>query len=80
MKVVLVFVALGALSKQECFPDPVCGLAIKVGGNLTWSLNQTESCTIDEFQVDIVGDKQDQYHFKVNTTFTTLSFLEVCEK
>ncbi|KAJ8925229.1 hypothetical protein NQ315_001415 [Exocentrus adspersus] len=65
---------------EDCIAGHVLDLRIDVGGNLTWSVSPTEPCEIEAFQVDLVGDRGDVYHFKVNTTHVNLSFLEVCEE
>ncbi|KAJ8925226.1 hypothetical protein NQ315_001412 [Exocentrus adspersus] len=65
---------------DDCIPGNVLNLKIHVDGNLTWSVNPTEPCTVDSFQVDVEGDREDSYHVRVYRTFVDLSFLKTCEQ
>ncbi|KAJ8925166.1 hypothetical protein NQ315_001351 [Exocentrus adspersus] len=65
---------------EECVAGAVLNLQISVEANLTWQVSENEPCDIEQFQVDLLGDREDEYHFKVNSTFVDLSFLEICEQ
>ncbi|KAJ8925227.1 hypothetical protein NQ315_001413 [Exocentrus adspersus] len=65
---------------EECVAGYVLNLRIHVGGNLTWTVSPAEPCRIEAFQVDVVGDRQDEYHFTVTTTYADLSYLKACEE
>ncbi|KAJ8925228.1 hypothetical protein NQ315_001414 [Exocentrus adspersus] len=65
---------------EDCIAGQVLNLKINVDGSLTWSVSPTEPCVIDAFQLDILGDEQDEYHFTVNGTQADLSFLKTCEE
>ncbi|KAJ8925223.1 hypothetical protein NQ315_001409 [Exocentrus adspersus] len=78
----LVFVAvLGSAPRAEaCVANAVLNLRIHVGGNLTWTVNPNEPCTIDYFKVEAQGDRQDDYVVNVRDHYVDLSFLKTCEQ
>ncbi|KAJ8925169.1 hypothetical protein NQ315_001354 [Exocentrus adspersus] len=63
-----------------CIAGQVQTLRIHANANLTWEVSLDETCEIEEYQIDIEGDREDEYHFKVRTPFVDLSFLDVCEE
>ncbi|KAJ8925168.1 hypothetical protein NQ315_001353 [Exocentrus adspersus] len=58
----------------------VQNLRIHANATLSWQLREREPCQVDEFQIDLVGGMEEQYHFRVKITSVDLSFLEVCEE
>ncbi|KAJ8925231.1 hypothetical protein NQ315_001417 [Exocentrus adspersus] len=62
------------------FPSIVHNLRIDAHANLTWEKNPNEICVIWEYQVDIVGDRDEEYHFTVKVPHLDVSFLNVCEE
>lgn len=70
------------ISKQLCFlvADAVLVLELHSNATLYWQLHPKETCDVTQFQVDIVGDRDDEFSFKVSRTYIELTFLEVCEQ
>ncbi|XP_023310056.1 uncharacterized protein LOC108910396 [Anoplophora glabripennis] len=61
-------------------PSSLQQLFLTSNATLYWFMHPNEPCEITYFQVDIVGDREDEHHFKVMENFVDLSFLEICEK
>lgn len=55
-------------------------VSIASNATLSWVVDPTESCEITSFIVDIIGDREDEYHFAVTENFIDLYFLVTCEK
>ncbi|XP_018570523.1 uncharacterized protein LOC108910420 [Anoplophora glabripennis] len=64
----------------QCVANSVLNLRIGANAVLSWEIDPNDPCEIDEFQVDVTGDRDDEYHFKVRETEVDLSFLEICEE
>ncbi|XP_018570502.1 uncharacterized protein LOC108910400 [Anoplophora glabripennis] len=69
-----------AQNEDDCTPNGVQQILLEANATLHWYMNPDEPCEITMFQVDIVGDKGDEYHFKITENSMDLSFLEVCEE
>ncbi|XP_018570526.1 uncharacterized protein LOC108910422 [Anoplophora glabripennis] len=80
---VLVLVVLYSFipsTSRECVANHVLNLRVAANAVLSWEIDPNDPCEIDEFQVDVLGDR-DEYHFKVRDTEVDFSFfLLPCEE
>lgn len=67
-------------NEDDCVPGQVQQLLLSANATLYWYINPEEPCEITMFQVDIIGDRDDEYHFKIAQNYVDLSFLEICEE
>lgn len=68
-----------ANGQDDCVPS-IQSVSIASNATLFWVVDPTESCEITSFIVDIIGDREDEYHFAVTENFVDLYFLVICEK
>ncbi|KAJ8925167.1 hypothetical protein NQ315_001352 [Exocentrus adspersus] len=78
--ILVLWCSIFCVKGEDCVAGAVKNLRIHSNANLTWDVDPDELCDIDEFQVDIVGDGEDEFHFKVETPYVHLVFLEICEE
>ncbi|XP_018570524.1 uncharacterized protein LOC108910421 [Anoplophora glabripennis] len=77
---VALYIYAPSISGEDCIPASVLTLRLAANAVLFWEVTPKEPCHIQGYQVDIVGDRQDEYRFVVTDLFVDVSFLEVCEE
>ncbi|KAJ8925230.1 hypothetical protein NQ315_001416 [Exocentrus adspersus] len=71
---------LAGINAEGCVPAMVENLRIQADARLTWYVDPDVTCVPTRYLVDIIGDREDEYHFSVSISYADLSFLNVCEQ
>ncbi|XP_018570520.1 uncharacterized protein LOC108910416 [Anoplophora glabripennis] len=74
-----IYCSFGQSNGQDCVPS-VTSVTIASNSTLFWEVDPDRPCDVTSFTVDIVGDKEDEYHFSVREDFIDVSFLPICER
>ncbi|KAJ8914959.1 hypothetical protein NQ315_002483 [Exocentrus adspersus] len=76
---VLFMILCSTSGQDECVPTSVQHIDILSNTTLVWDLDAFETCHVTNFNVDIWGNGEEEFHLNVTDRFLDVSFLGICE-